>query len=309
MIEVHEISFGYGRHQVFIDFSINFDHNIFGFIGPNGAGKSTLLKLITGLLRTKSGDILVNQKHVTNQREEVLKEIGVLHENPVFPDWFFVMDHLLYVGQIRGLTRSESHVQASSLLKEFDLLDKQYSKVSKLSAGLKQRFGIAQAVMGTPNILLLDEPTANLDASSRVKILKFLRKLSRDEGVQIIIMSHVLSDLEKFCDGYAIIDKGKLLEKKSIIQLMHDNFYKEYTARFQQLEDREYINQQLEKLGAEIVDTNNIEILFQIKNKSQVENLNQIQWPPTTSVYPSRSLLEQVFLEHTTQKTTLEEVH
>ncbi len=145
MIEIGGLSVKYPAKQVFKDFSLEIDDQIFGLVGENGAGKSTLLKLLIGLFKPQKGYLTINGIDVVAQTDEVLKIIGVLHENPQFPSWFRIFDHLVWLGQLRGLSKSDAVGQTNFLLAKFGLKDKRHQLVSSLSAGLKQRFGLSQA--------------------------------------------------------------------------------------------------------------------------------------------------------------------
>ena len=214
------VDFSYSNKNIYHDFNFEIKYPITGIIGINGAGKSTMIKLISGLLLPKKGRILVNGYNVKTERTKVLEQIGVLFENPVFPEWIKVLDYLVFVGQIRGLSRKAAYSQALFFLKRLRLEDRRNDYVDELSAGLKQRFGLAQAFMGLPKILLLDEPTANLDVRSRVEVLNLISELARKFKIKVIIYSHLLFELEKICDAIAILHKGEIKLHKPISEII-----------------------------------------------------------------------------------------
>jgi ABC-2 type transport system ATP-binding protein len=299
MIEVNQITFDYnGRQKVFDDFSCTIPNGIYGMVGINGAGKSTLLKLLLGLIHPQHGEILINDKNMKTQRFELLKSIGVIFENANFPPWMKVYEHLVYVGQLRGLTRHESMRQVDELLVELDLDQKRNDKVNTLSAGLTQRFAIAQACLGSPAFLFLDEPTSNLDAQSRIKILKYLRTLSRHDGTNILIFSHVLSDLEKFCDAFGILHQGEIILDQTITDLIKHNHHKQYILRYTEDVDIEELKSKILPF-ASIIEEYTYELLINIDDNTKYNEFKAVQFQDSVTLMPSKSLLEQVFLEKT----------
>ena len=299
MIEVVDLHFSYGENNVFNGFNINIDSKIFGLIGINGAGKSTLLKLCAGLLRPDQGDLFLEGCSVVNQRDEVLKHIGVLHENPTFPPWANVLPYLRCVGELRGLTTNQAQSQALYLLNELDLIERKNDKVSDLSAGLTQRFGLAQAIIGVPNIIFLDEPTANLDAKSRISVLDFLKQITRNFKCQIIIMSHVLSDLERFCDEVAILHEGKTMYQNTIAHLLSEQAHRYYSIKGPE-RDISTLFSSIQDLNVKIIRHEPLEIVIEIEEKSELVSIQTIPLPQGVVISPTRSLLEQLFLDLTT---------
>jgi ABC-2 type transport system ATP-binding protein len=299
MIEISNVDFSYGKNKVFDSFNCKITDKIFGLIGVNGAGKSTLLKLAVGLLNVKRGDITLNNQSITSNKFEVLKIIGVLHENPKFPPWAEVLAYLRMVGELRGLSRKQAYTQSLYLLEIFNLLDRINDPVSNLSAGLTQRFGLAQAIIGVPKIIFLDEPTANLDAGSRIQVLDYLKYIARNYDSQIIIMSHVLSDLERFCDAIAILHDGEVKYKSSIAKLLSTHSHRNFSIRGSQEEIHEaYIV--LQKMDVKIIDHKPLEIMLEITNndKNQIKHIQSLL-PSGTIIMPTRSILEQKFLDVT----------
>lgn len=299
MISIEKIKFGYTKnHLIFDEFSMNINPGILGLVGVNGAGKSTLLKLILGLLRLQDGDIKINSLSIRNDRFKILKSVGVVFEDAEFPAWTKVYDQLIYVGILRGLSRERCLQEVNQLLEEFDIVEKKASFVNSLSAGLKQRFSIIQACIGYPKLLLLDEPSSNLDAHARIKTLEFLRRISKNKGVNIIILSHVLSDLEKFCDEFAIMHNGKIVVSQSINELITNNFHKYFSLS---IPDNRNIDPVVELIQDLCVITHQTEFQIQLKieTKKQYQALYKIKLPEFTTLIPQYSLLEQYFLEKT----------
>jgi ABC-2 type transport system ATP-binding protein len=292
-ILVENLDFSYPKLDIYSNFNLMIDSSITGIIGVNGAGKTTLLKLIAGLLKPSAGVIEICGVDLAINKQESLKYIGVLHENPMFPTHAKVFAYLEWVGKIRGLDNKNAREQTWLLIKKFNLEKKVDSYVFELSAGLKQRFGIAQAIIGIPKIILLDEPTANLDAKSRVEILDFLKQLTNEYDTKIIIMSHILSDLERFCDEVVIIHNGQIKFKSSIYDLLHNNYPEKWRIRSTSVKNEEIIKYLMEN-KFELLSNRGDEIEFQIGDKSIIKS---IQEEFEVLAVPSTSILEQTFLK------------
>ncbi len=178
-----------------------------GLVGPNGSGKTTSLKLILGLLKPNSGAVLVRGVEPWRS-EEIRSIIGFLPEKPIYPKGVKVGAFLRLVARLRGLNDADA-LRAAKLVGIDQYWDK---SIGSLSRGYIQRLGIAQAIIGEPEILLLDEPTSNLDPSARAQILELISVLARDLGSTIIVSSHILPELEKIVNYLVFICKGRILD-------------------------------------------------------------------------------------------------
>jgi ABC-2 type transport system ATP-binding protein len=296
MIEVKNLTFSYTKtSNIFNNLSFTIKDNFYGLIGINGAGKSTLLKLCLGFIQPEAGDIICNGLSSRSQRTEMLKIIGVMHENPKFPSWVRPLDYLKWVGQLRGLSTNESRIKATELLKQFGLLERKHDKVSDLSAGLTQRFALTQAIIGNPQILFLDEPTTNMDIRFRNLVMEYLKNLSIDTNTQIVVMSHILSDLERYCDYTGILHEGQLVYEDSIQNLLKSTSYRFFILRG---DDIGVMKKELSKNEIKIVKEGRNEII--VEYPEGIDNLRNI-FSNTYSciISPQRSLLEQRFLDMT----------
>ncbi len=284
LIIAKNVSFTYSADaEVFSDFSVELSGKFHGLIGVNGAGKSTFVKLCLGMIRADRGFIEVNGIDILQDRIGVLRQVGVLFENPQFPSWAKVKDYLVWVGVIRGLDRDKSRGQAEYLLDRLGLVDRRREAVKNLSAGLRQRFGLAQAIIGVPKVVILDEPTANLDVQSRHLVLEFLKELSDTYNVQIIILSHILDDLERFCDRVHILHKGVIKWADSISNLVRSGKHRTFVLRdfSSELPD-----------GVEILRESDYEKVVRVEDPKVLEDLKGV-------LIPYRSLLEEKFIEVT----------
>ncbi|MCG3217879.1 MAG: ABC transporter ATP-binding protein [Candidatus Heimdallarchaeota archaeon] len=307
MLKANDLYFSYGNNEVFNKFNIEISSNLCGFVGINGAGKSTLLKLATGLIKPQKGDVELNGISIVKNRDKVLQNIGVLHENPKFPPWAEVLPYLRWVGGLRGLTKKEAYGQAILLLNKLNIVDRKNDRVSDLSAGLTQRFGLAQALIGVPKIIFLDEPTANLDAHSRITVLELLKTISQKYNSQIIIMSHVLSDLERYCDGVVILHEGEVKYHNTIINLLSNHHHRLFFARGEEDQLQKAINE-INNLGVEIISSKPQEITFELNEKQSINKITSISIPLGVIITPVRSVLEQLFLDTTGLKPLMKNV-
>jgi ABC-2 type transport system ATP-binding protein len=179
---------------------------VFGLLGPNGAGKTTTLYMLSGLLRPTSGSIRLFNKDLSRHFIEVIGRVGVLVERPAF------YNHLTARRNLQILARlSQKEVTIDRALDRMGLLPVAGEHVAALSHGMRQRLGVAQALLTEPDLLLLDEPTAGLDVESTVEVLKLLRFLAEEAKVTIVFSSHMLHEVEGLCDRVAILNKGHLL--------------------------------------------------------------------------------------------------
>jgi len=190
---------------------------IFGFLGPNGAGKSTALKIICGLAFATSGSVRVLDADVQSNRVKALGYIGAVVETPVFYSRLSAFDNLRLVGAFYDNT---DDAVIDGLLELVGLADRKYSKVGAYSLGMKQRLGIAQAIIHKPKLLVLDEPANGLDPVGIVELRSLLKMLAEKYGMAIIVSSHQLHEIQHTADRVAVIKKGKILAVKNVEELL-----------------------------------------------------------------------------------------
>ena len=197
-----------------------FEGEIFGFLGPNGAGKTTTIRLIAGLAKPDQGNILICGYSVRSQYEKAIKNLGGIIENPEMYKNFTGLDNLKYFA---SLYKGISNERINEVVKVVGLSDRIKDKVKTYSLGMKQRLGIAQALLHSPKILILDEPTNGLDPSGVIEMRKFLKKIALKEGIGILVSSHNLAEMELMCDTIGIISNGQLQKIRAIDQLNRFN--------------------------------------------------------------------------------------
>ncbi len=194
------------------------DKVIFGFLGPNGAGKTTALKIFTGLSRPTSGSAWVAGEAVVSHSRSLQSQIGYLPEEPAFYNWMTAKEYLTFVGQLFGLSSRDIKKRCGELLELVDLSRDASRRVSGYSRGMRQRLGIAQALMNKPAVLFLDEPCSALDPLGRAEVLDTLVRL-KEQATTIFMSSHILADVERVCDTVGIIDRGRLVVESGVEEL------------------------------------------------------------------------------------------
>ena len=293
MIDVDKITFGYGKELIFEDFSLQMGGRITGLIGQNGAGKTTLVNLMIGLLQIKDGSITIDGLSPLKQREELLKRVGVMFEDSDFPQWATLREHLRFIGQLRGMDAAEAERQGLATLERFGIAEKADEKFQKLSAGMKQKFGIAQTLLGYPNYVILDEPTANLDVNARITALEYIQDLAYTKDMNFVILSHILHDLERVCDEIVVIHKGRLLKQSSMADILKEGMVRDYTVRFTSPEEQEKSLETLQKEGYE-VRKRGLALEIHVESRKDLEKLQGLL---SQDVAPVRSILEQLFVD------------
>ena len=216
-LEVIDLCKEYGDRRV-VD-NVNFfvkQGEIFGFLGPNGAGKSTTIKMVTGLTTITSGEVYIMGKSLKHNFEKAIANLGGVIETPTLYGYLSGYHNLKFFASLYPHITEERIRDVASLV---GLEGRLKDKVSQYSLGMKQRLGIAQALLHNPKLLLLDEPTNGLDANGIKEMRIFLKTLAREQGIAILISSHILSEMENLCDTIAIINKGKVIEQKTIQEL------------------------------------------------------------------------------------------
>ena len=193
---------------------------IYGFLGQNGAGKSTTIRMLLTLITPTSGNIHILSKSLEHNRAEILRQVGAIIEKPDLYKYLTAYENLKILSQLSGIK-----VHRDSLLKQLEIVglsDRANSKVKTFSQGMKQRLGIACALIHQPKLIILDEPTNGLDPQGIADIRNLILRLSRDEKKTILVSSHLLSEMELIADSMLIIDKGKKLKEGNVNELLAD---------------------------------------------------------------------------------------
>ena len=210
MIEVKNLTKRYGQHFAVNDISFTVDDGeILGFLGPNGAGKTTAMNIITGYISATNGDVVINGIDILAEPEKAKEEIGYLPDSPPLYNDMKVDEYLNFVVDIKKV-KSRDRVKMISDIKEtVRITDMSKRMIKNLSKGYKQRVGLAQAMMGYPRLIIMDEPTIGLDPKQIIEMRDVIKRLGKKHTV--ILSSHILSEVSAVCDRIMIINKGKIL--------------------------------------------------------------------------------------------------
>lgn len=213
----------YKNKVVVNDLNINVPHgSIYGFLGPNGAGKTTTIRMLTGLARPSSGEMYISSNKVLFNNTKYKYDLGFVPDVPSFYKWMTAYEYLIFCGRVYNIKASELKERAKQLLKMVGL-EKDSKVVGSYSRGMKQRLGIAQALIHRPKVVILDEPTSALDPIGRKDVMDLIRKLSNE--VTVFFSTHILNDVENICDRVCVLSYGNLLLEDTLVNLK-SKYYK-----------------------------------------------------------------------------------
>ena len=212
MIEVKNLTKRYGSKTAVSNVSFTAEESeILGFLGPNGAGKSTTMNMITGYIAPTEGEVLIDGIDIMDEPELAKKNIGYLPEiPPLYPD-LKVREYLSFVAELKKVSKKDRDIEVHKIMSKTKTLDVSERLIKHLSKGYKQRVGLAGAMMGNPDILILDEPTVGLDPSQIIEMRELIRELSKNHTV--LLSSHIMQEISAVCDEIIIINEGKMITK------------------------------------------------------------------------------------------------
>jgi len=310
MIEVKELSKRYGDHLAVdhLSFCVE-DGQIYGFLGPNGAGKSTTMNILTGYLAPTEGQVLVDGKDIVKDAEEAKKSIGYLPELPPVYAEMTVLEYLRFVTELKKVPKADRAKQLEDIMAMVGISDVRNRLIKNLSKGYKQRVGLAQAIVGYPKVIILDEPTVGLDPKQIIEIRELIHTLSKEHT--IILSSHILSEISAVCDHIMIISKGKLVASSSTEELL-EQMQGESQLKLVVKASGEAVKDALANIQSvdEIVVNQTgetAEVLLSVKGNADIREevffaMADARMPILEMQYEKRSL-EEIFLELTQSQT------
>ncbi|MEE6452608.1 ABC transporter ATP-binding protein [Gottfriedia acidiceleris] len=196
-----------------------YEGEVFGFLGPNGAGKTTTIRMLVGLIKPTKGTIEIAGYPVKTHFKEAMRQIGCIVENPELYGYLTGWENLNQFARMLGIKDDKKISEVVNLVK---LTDRIHEKVKTYSLGMKQRLGIAQALLGRPKLLILDEPTNGLDPAGIRELREFIHMLVKEQNISVFISSHLLSEIEMICDRVGIINKGKMIRVSTVKELVKE---------------------------------------------------------------------------------------
>lgn len=214
ILKIKNLNKSFGKKKILKNVSFNVNEgDILGFIGPNGAGKTTTIKMILGLQSINSGTVTINGYDIKKNFEKAIEKVGTIVENP---DLYMYLSGYDNLKLISNLYKNVDKKRIDEVIKIVKLETRINDKVSKYSLGMRQRLGIAQALLHKPNLLILDEPTNGLDPEGIKELRDIIKRLATKEKVGVVISSHNLSELESFCNKIVIIKNGEIVETNEL---------------------------------------------------------------------------------------------
>ena len=313
MIEVKNLVKKYGDHVAVdhLSFTVEEGH-IHGFLGPNGAGKSTTMNMITGYIGPTEGSIMINGRDMLENPEEAKKCIGYLPEIPPLYTDMTPLEYLRFAAELKGIAKNKRKEEVEKVIADARLEDVKDRLIRNLSKGYKQRVGLAQALLGYPEVIILDEPTVGLDPAQIIEMRGLIRNLGKKHTV--ILSSHILSEISAVCDDVLILSHGKLVASDTtdnLGKLMEDKVTLHLTVKG----DEETIKGALDSVeGVENIEYREsdekdcVDVMIQSDPKTEIRDmifyrLAAVQCP-TYAMNQIKKSLEDVFMELTADSTT-----
>lgn len=316
MIEVDNLTKKYGSHTAVDHLSFRIGRGvIYGFLGPNGAGKSTTMNMMTGYIAATEGNVKINGYDILKEPEKAKKAIGYLPElPPVYAD-MTVYEYLKFVAELKKVPKAERNEQINDIMKQTRVDDVRDRLIKNLSKGYKQRVGLAQAMIGYPEVIILDEPTVGLDPKQIIEIRELIRELAKKHTV--ILSSHILSEVSAVCDHIMIISKGKLVASdtpEGLMAMMKGGRQLTLSVKGEKSALEEILkglSQIKEYIFAETKEENGVRVTLSTEGEADIREelfywLAEAKMPIMELTVVEKSL-EDVFLELTEEGTGVEE--
>ena len=287
VLEVKNINKFFGKKQILKDISFDIEEGeILGFVGPNGSGKTTTIKIILGLQKASSGEVYINGENIKENFENAIRKVGAIVESPDMYMYLSGLDNLKLVANYYNI----SHDKIDSIVEFVGLKDRIKDTVSKYSLGMRQRLGIAQAILNKPNLLIVDEPTNGLDPSGIIEFRKMLKELAKKEKMSIFISSHNLAEIENICDKVLLINEGEIVSLDVLHEKNDKDKYKLELNSTKKLENKKNI---------EIIDENFINYYGEKEDISKFIEFLVSKKIKIYSVVKDKESLEDIFIKKT----------
>lgn len=274
---------------------------VFGFLGPNGAGKTTTIRMMVGLIKISQGDILIKGHSITKDFNKAIKNVGAIVENPDLYKYMTGYQNLNhYARMVPGVTKD----RINEMVEIVGLTDKIQDKVATYSLGMRQRLGIAQALLHRPPLLILDEPTNGLDPAGIHELRNYLKRLAHEEGVAVFVSSHLLSEMELMCDRVGVLQNGKLISIQNIKDFVHSSGASRVCVTVEPVQT-EQAKELVASLNKTTLPTNNPGQLLIQMNKDEIPTINRLLMDSGIQIYSIQTqeqTLEEKFLEITEEK-------
>lgn len=287
VLEVKNIDKFFGKKQILKDISFDIEEGeILGFVGPNGSGKTTTIKIILGLQQASCGEVFINGNNIKDNYENAIRKVGAIVESPDMYMYLSGLENLKLVANYYNI----SHNEIERIVEFVGLKDRIKDKVSKYSLGMRQRLGIAQAILNKPNLLIVDEPTNGLDPSGIIEFRNMLKELAKKEKMSIFISSHNLAEIENICDKVLLLKEGKIVSSDVLKEVENNDKYKLELSSTLKLKKEEKV---------EIIDDNYI---YYLGNKEDIAKFIETLVNKKIKIYSvvkCKESLEDIFIKKT----------
>lgn len=296
VVDIQELTKQIKGKKIIDDLNLQlYPGEVFGFLGPNGAGKTTTIRMMVGLMKPSKGQVMINGISLHADFEKAISQVGAIVENPELYGYLTGYKNLIHFARMhQGVTKQ----RISEVIEQVGLTNRIHEKVDTYSLGMRQRLGLAQALMHEPKFLILDEPTNGLDPAGIREFRYYLRKIAQEDQVSILVSSHLLSEIELMCDRVGIIQQGKLIDVRIVEE---DRIHQEGEWKWevdQPEQALEVITGYLEETDAKIKEG----CLYLFIEKKQIPEINKKMVEAKIAVYgieSTRRTLEDQFLEIT----------
>ncbi|WP_261129769.1 ABC transporter ATP-binding protein [Bacillus sp. Marseille-Q3570] len=280
-LEVRSLTKVIGKKRIVDDVSFSIDKGeIFGLLGPNGAGKTTIIRMIVSLINRTDGAVIINGNNLDEQYKETMSEMGAIVENPEFYKYMSGYKNLKHYANMALKEVTDERIKEVARLVKLE--DVMHQKVKTYSLGMRQRLGVAQALLHNPSLLILDEPTNGLDPQGIREFRDYLHSLAR-EGMSVLVSSHLLSEMQLMCDRFAVLEKGKLIHISSMKETMEVDDTKEVIFEVNSAQEAvDVVKEQFADSSIKILSDHQFSVHV---NKTSVNTINRLLVSSDIAVY------------------------